>query len=205
MTGHVLHRLISRRGYRRGASERGQALIEMAAILPLLILLVLGTLEFGMIFDHHLSLEYATREGARTGSALANADGVTPDCNEIDQQVVAAVERVLTSPGSAVDLSEVSQIRIYKSQANGSETTGLVNVWSYTPGAGPVVDGSALDFSQTSHGWNACTRSNVQTSPDKIGVSLTYTYRFRTALSAFTGGTASLTMTDRTVMTLNPL
>lgn len=207
MSGRVLHRLISSRGYRRGESERGQSLVEMAAILPLLLLILLGTLEFGMIFDHHLSLEYATREGARTGSALANANYPTDpdDCLEVDAHIVSAVERVLTSPGSDVNLAEVSQIRIYKAQADGSETPGMVNVWTYTPGTGPVVDGANLDFSQSSSGWSACSRSNLQTNPDMVGVSLTYTYRFRTALSAFLGGTAALTMTDRTVMTLNPL
>ncbi len=44
-------------------------------VLPIFLLLILGTLEFGIAFDHNLTLEYATREGARTGSALANGGG----------------------------------------------------------------------------------------------------------------------------------
>jgi len=189
---------------RLSSDEEGQSLLEMAMILPLLLMIVLGTLEFGMIFDHHLSLEYATREGARTGSALANADNVVADCANVDKQIVAAVERVLTSPGSDIDASQVSQIRIYKAQANGNETAGFVNTWVYTPGAGPVVDGAALDFSPSSAPWNPCARINVQTNPDQLGVSITYFYGFRTALGGFLGN-ASLTMVDRTVMTLNPL
>lgn len=199
MTRRILRRL-------RG-DTRGQSMVEMAMVLPLLLLLVLGTLEFGMIFDHHLSLEYATREGARTGSALANAGGDAADCAEVDPQIVAAVQRVLDSPGSDIDLSQVTQIRIYKSQADGSETAGSVNVWTYTPGAGPVVSGQALDFSGPgSPSWPACSRINTQVnpSPDKLGVSITYNYGFRTALGGMLGN-ATLTMFDRTVMTLNPL
>lgn len=199
MTRLILRRL-------RGA-ERGQSMIEMAMILPLLLLLVLGTLEFGMIFDHHLSLEYATREGARTGSALANADNVPADCANVDPQIIAAVQRVLDSPGSDIDLSQVTQIRIYKSTANGSETAGFVNVWTYTPGAGPVVSGAQLDFTgPVNPPWAACSRINTQVNPDpdKLGVSITYNYIFKTALGGMLAN-ATLTMNDRTVMTLNPL
>ena len=47
----------------------------MAVIVPFLMLLVLGAIEFGFIFTHSLSMEYATREGARVGSSLANGGG----------------------------------------------------------------------------------------------------------------------------------
>jgi TadE-like protein len=184
-------------------SETGQSMVELALILPLLLMIVLGTLEFGLIFDHHLSLEYASREGARTGSALANANGVSPACTEVDRQIVAAVERVLTSPGSEVDLHEVSEIRIYKSLANGGETPGAVNVWKYTPGTGPVVDGKALNFSHFSGTWSACGRSNDVVNPDMLGVRVAYTYRFQTPLGGLLGG-ASLALADRTIMVLNP-
>jgi hypothetical protein len=46
----------------------GQAVIEMALILPLLIMLALGTIEFGMIFVKSSRLTSAIRKGARAGS-----------------------------------------------------------------------------------------------------------------------------------------
>ena len=103
-------------------------------IVPLFLLFLLGLLEFGMVFDHVLTISYATREGARTGAALANgskmADESLGTCSDVDSYVVAAVERVLDSPGSPVhgDLADVNQIRIYKATATGSEV-GPVNVW----------------------------------------------------------------------------
>jgi len=187
------------RWHRRQA--RGQAMIEMALILPILLMITLGTLEFGFIFDHHLSLEYASREGARTGAALSNGDGDATVCATIDGQIIAAVQRVLTSPGSDIDTSEVPEIRIYRAGADGQEL-GPVNRWTYTPGSGPVVDGAQLDFSQASVGWPACSRIS-EPNPDSVGVSLTYTYRYRTPFANLIG-INSLTMADRTIMPLAP-
>jgi len=47
--------------------RRGQALVELALILPLLILLLMGTIEFGRIFHSYLIITNASREGARAG------------------------------------------------------------------------------------------------------------------------------------------
>ena len=52
--------------------ERGQSVIELAISVPVVMLLLLGMLEFGFIFTHHLGLEYASREGARMGAALGS-------------------------------------------------------------------------------------------------------------------------------------
>jgi hypothetical protein len=194
--------------------RRGQALVETAMILPILLLIVLGTLEFGLAFDHNLTLQYATREGARTGSALANGGGPqtcsppSAASTTVDHNIVAAVERVLTSEGSPIVLANVTEIRIYKVAAGntaGTEVSGLVNRWTYTPGAGPVVNGVPLDFSpdMAMQGWAACSRFTGQPNPDSIGVSLRYTYNLQTSLGPLLGG-MSFQMRDHTVMSLNP-
>lgn len=43
----------------------GQSLVEFALILPFLILLILGMIEFGWILNGQITLTSATREGAR--------------------------------------------------------------------------------------------------------------------------------------------
>lgn len=48
--------------------ERGQALVEFAIVLPVLLLIVTGIIEFGLILNSYLSIQHATREGARSGS-----------------------------------------------------------------------------------------------------------------------------------------
>ncbi len=82
--------MIGRRRFRRGA-----AMVEFAIVVPLLMLLLLGIMEFGMLMHDHLMLEQGTREGARTaaigGSVRdiqkrvmeASVPGVRPDMVQI--------------------------------------------------------------------------------------------------------------------------
>lgn len=199
---------------RRRTGERGQSLVEFSMIVPGFLLVLLGLLELGLAFDHLLSIQYATREGARTGAALADGADLA-NCADVDKYVVSAVERVLTSEGSPVrtQLRDIGQLRIYKASATGAEA-GQVNVWVPSVdgsgnGTGPTVDGRALHFAQSSSGWSQCSRSNATASPDSIGISISYTYRATTPLALimrFFGGpgAATLTMSDRSVMALNP-
>lgn len=46
-------------------SQRGQTLVELALILPILIVLLMGTIEFGRIFFSYLTITHASREAAR--------------------------------------------------------------------------------------------------------------------------------------------
>jgi Flp pilus assembly protein TadG len=47
--------------------ERGQAVIELALTLPLLLLVVLGIFDFGFMFQRFEVVTNAAREGARVG------------------------------------------------------------------------------------------------------------------------------------------
>lgn len=197
---------------REDAGRRGQGLVEYAVTVPIFLMFLLGMLEFGFAFTHNLTLEYGTREGARVGSALANGSDTfacAPDVtgvSPVDKQIIAAVQRVLTSPGSRVDLSKLGEIHIYKSTSTGTE--GIRNVW--VVGNGPKLDPNDpaspnLLFRQVSVGWTACSRLNSAT-PDSVGVSLTYDYKYITPLGSLMGlgGSPTMKMSDRTVMALNP-
>lgn len=52
---------------REPGSERGQAIIELALTLPLLLLIVLGVFDFGLMFQKYEVVTNAAREGARVG------------------------------------------------------------------------------------------------------------------------------------------
>jgi Flp pilus assembly protein TadG len=195
-----------------GHHERGQTLVEFALILPVMLLLLLGLVEFGFVFANYQGLEYATREGARTASALANGQNgqngapVATACTTIDDQVIAAVQRVITGTGSPLVLANVSQIRIFKyDDATTAPASSYVNVWTPASSGASIVDGTALKFKRTSGNWDACTRLNGL-APDSVGVDVSYSYTFATGLGAMLGwaGVTSLPMTDDTVMVLNP-
>ena len=49
----------------RRHGERGQAIIELALTLPLLLLVVLGVFDFGLMFQRFEVVTNAAREGAR--------------------------------------------------------------------------------------------------------------------------------------------
>lgn len=46
-------------------NERGAVAVEMAVLLPLLLLILIGTMEFARVFNVQNSLTQAAREGAR--------------------------------------------------------------------------------------------------------------------------------------------
>lgn len=65
--------------------RRGQALVEMALTVPILLILLIGIIDAGWIYNHQLILTNASREGARVGAL-----------NEDDDTVRSAVTNYLT-------------------------------------------------------------------------------------------------------------
>ena len=53
---------------RQRKKERGQALVELAIVLPILLLILMGIFDFGRIFHGYLSVTTAAREAARQAS-----------------------------------------------------------------------------------------------------------------------------------------
>ena len=51
-------------------SNRGQAIIEFAFVLPLLCIMILGIIEFGVLFYDKAVVTNASREGARAAIAF---------------------------------------------------------------------------------------------------------------------------------------
>lgn len=68
-------------------NKKGQAMVEFAVILPILLLLVMGIIEFGLIFNAYLTIQNASREGARYGiTGASDADIVSlvrSDCSSL--------------------------------------------------------------------------------------------------------------------------
>jgi Flp pilus assembly protein TadG len=58
--------------------EQGQSLTELALMLPLLLLIVMGTLDLGRAFFAYISVINASREGARYGAMYpTDTSGIT--------------------------------------------------------------------------------------------------------------------------------
>jgi len=74
---------------RNRASESGQAILELAFTLPLLLVVVMGIFDFGLMFQRFEVVTNAAREGARVG--------VLP--NYTTDDAIARAQQYLTSGG----------------------------------------------------------------------------------------------------------
>lgn len=71
-------------------AQNGQTMAEFALVLPLLALLLFGVIQFGIAFNHYITLTDAVRAGARKGAVgrhLAN-----PQQAVVDQVRAAATD-----------------------------------------------------------------------------------------------------------------
>jgi hypothetical protein len=88
--------------------QRGQAMVEMALILPILLLIIFGTIEFGRIYASDLMINNAAREGARAAALGAPDEDIIiiikDRCNLLDPTKLVidvspvALERVSGNP-----------------------------------------------------------------------------------------------------------
>jgi len=53
--------------------KRGQAIVETALILPIIVLILMGIIDFGLMFNNYLVINNAAREGARN-AAVGTSD-----------------------------------------------------------------------------------------------------------------------------------
>ena len=57
---------------KRDGTKNGQGIVELALAFPLLLLLLLGTIDIGRVFFDYIELRNAVREGAGYGSRMPN-------------------------------------------------------------------------------------------------------------------------------------
>lgn len=94
----------------RWHSERGAAAVEFALVLPILLALVLGTIEFGRAYNVQISLTHAARESVRTMSvsndwtkAVTNGRAAAPSLLPAQMQFSALP--ATCSPGQMVQIT----------------------------------------------------------------------------------------------------
>ena len=60
--------------YLKIKDQRGQGMVEMALVLPILLLIVFGIIEFGRVYTYQLEINSIARQGARTAAVSSEAD-----------------------------------------------------------------------------------------------------------------------------------
>ena len=130
--------------------EHGQALVEFALVLPLLMLILIGIIKGGLLFNNYLQVTDATRSGART---LSIGQGRPDACSD-------AANAVLTAIGG-LDRSRVS-MTMTEAPEGPNDQPGAVFTWQNGSGSnnasGPnnvsdcgftLVSGSAVTLRTT--------------------------------------------------------
>jgi Flp pilus assembly protein TadG len=176
------------------APEQGATLVEAALLMPILILLVFGIIEFGMAFKDSLSVSSATRSGARTATAEPRTASYATD-------TAAAVAKVL----SALPSNGPQQLWIYKADSNGMPDSGnftaqcnvcVIYNWDPTTRAWNTSAPVRNNWPATgTGGQNACS-----STADSVGIWLKANHKMVTGLFG-----SAMTLTDHTVMRLEPM
>ena len=107
--------MMSLRRFRR--NSRGQALVEFALVMPLLLILVISVFEFGRAWNLHQTITDAAREGAR--KAVIADNSVTLDsvnaavANRIAASGFDPADATITLPdGFHAGTGQVTSVRI---------------------------------------------------------------------------------------------
>jgi hypothetical protein len=173
---------------RRG--DRGSVAVEAALVLPALLLLVVGILEFGLAFKDQLAVTSAVRAGARIAAAEPRyANFATDAANAVAKE------------GSAIDMTGVQALWVYQADTSGHpvgaggafgscNTNCIKFVWNSTTHA----------FVKSAGTWAASSQNACQGQQDSIGVYLKLSHSGVTTLIFSTLGLDSYT-----VMRLEPI
>lgn len=82
-------------------NNKGVALVEMAIVLPLLIILVFGIIEFGFIIYDKAMITNASREGARIGIVFridpSTRDYISPDTSTVQSLIETRIRDYLST------------------------------------------------------------------------------------------------------------
>lgn len=101
---------------RRHVHDEGASAVETALVLPILIMLVFGIIEFGILFNRMQGMHAATREGARLGAL-------------VDVTVADIETRAAAAAPPFVDLSDLDvNVERIQVEHDGDETvTAMAN------------------------------------------------------------------------------
>ena len=137
--------------HRLGGRARAQALLEMALVVPLLTLLLVGVFEFGMVLYAHVQVSNAAREAARAASLyrstrylnMANKSN-PPSCGSVDgwsiDQTVkqAIVYRPLDNQGCPTSSTSFNSTSLGWLDPNSAWTVTVTPAQSTSPASATI-------------------------------------------------------------------
>src|SRR5437763_14458339 len=118
----------------RRRQDRGQALSECALVIALLLLLILGIVEFSFVWTSRNTVLFASRDASMLAAEGGAIQGT--DCLVLDR-----IERDVVSPSRAIRIQEVA---IYWADRNGGQIGPSANVYDRSGSVRGAGGGTAL-------------------------------------------------------------
>ncbi len=118
-------------------SERGQALIEFAFVLPVLLVFMLTVLDFGLALDRRQVIQHAVREGTRQAAVGLDEPGVIDLVVNQSQGVLEADDVTICyvdGPGGAPAGFAGSDVRV-----------SATFTYNFTLGSGKLLNAIGID------------------------------------------------------------
>ena len=159
------------RHFSSGRDESGVALVEMAIVIPFLLLLIFGMIDFGIFLYRNIGLTQGVREAARQ-AAVAKFDGGVATCTSgtPTQKVVCAAKQRINVSGVAIQVlapsntvgSTFAVCATYKTTAIAGLTAPFIPKYMHAetimrleqaPTTGLTTGG---DPDPESNGWSSC-------------------------------------------------
>jgi Flp pilus assembly protein TadG len=123
--------------YKKSRRERGASLVEFAIMMPLLILLLLGMLEFGWAMAQQIDVRHKAREGLRVSIVDESFSDIQARvCNDdIVKGSALTVAEIIT-------MTDVGEPITFTVTADLNQITGLFGVfWGASPTITSTVEG----------------------------------------------------------------
>jgi hypothetical protein len=216
----VVRALEERRAGRR--RQRGAVAVEAALVTPLVLMMLIGIVEFSFALRDYVSVSSAVRTGIRTATTngalvagngtceVAGADLVPPPCSPTNTPAFAQLAaQAVQQTGTAMPKDSIDYIFVYKANNKGypgaddtSTMPGSIAecAASATPCVAYVWQDSRDRFRYAGGSWTANSVNACPATADTVGVYMHATHQFVSRLFG-----ASIGLGDRTVMRFEPL
>lgn len=123
-----------------GRSERGAAAVEFALVLPILLLVVAGAVEYGRAFWYYDGLSKATRDAARYLTMVACYSGEEESvCNARLVNMVGFAETMVTTAATEAGISDFNAANV-EVRCDGSPCSSAAAVRGSTHVTVAIVD-----------------------------------------------------------------
>ena len=177
-------------------TEKGATLVEFSLLFGLIVMIALGTFEYGMVFRDSLSVSVAAREGGRVAASAA-------DYGAADCVILEATSGALQS----LESGSITEVHIYRSNANGDhpgDNSSYTRRYRPADPTDPNLISCNSSYWQWLHlgsNWDPGDRDNTGLNADWIGVRIEFDHEW---LTNFLWWNGTVSFADDAVFRMEP-